>query len=126
MDSALRSRIIILAFLLMTEETKIKQDIKDYLRKRGVFFYHNLACLGSYKGIPDITAIFQGKVYQIEVKTPTGKLSSAQQDFRDKWQEQGGALIVGGLEQVVRVIEYDHPIKNFKKYKIIKVKLCDI
>lgn len=100
----------------MTPETKTKQDIKNYLRKRGVFFYHNLACLGSYKGIPDITAIYQGKVYQIEVKTPTGKLSSAQQDFRDKWQEQGGALIVGGLEQVVRVIEYDHPVKNYKKY----------
>ena len=92
----------------MTEETKIKQDIKEYLRKRGVFFYHNLACLGSYKGIPDITAIYKGKVYQIEVKTPTGKLSYVQQQFRDKWQEQGGALIIGGLEQVKRVIEYDH------------------
>ena len=99
-----------------TQETEEKILIKDYLRKRGAFFYHNLARLGSYKGIPDITAIFQGKVYQIEVKTPIGKLSSAQQDFRDKWQEQGGALIVGGFEQVVRVIEYDHPVKNYKKY----------
>ena len=109
----------------MTPETQIKQDIKDYLRKRGVFFYHNLACLGSYKGIPDIPAIYQGKVYQIEVKTPTGKLSSVQQDFRDKWQEQGGALIVGGLEQVVGVIEYDHPVKNYKKYNEKRKKACE-
>ena len=108
-----------------TQETEEKILIKNYLRKRGAFFYHNLACLGSYKGIPDITAIFQGKVYQIEVKTPTGKLSSAQQDFRDKWQEQGGALIVGGLEQVVRVIEYDHPKQRMKKYNEKRKKACE-
>jgi len=101
----------------MTEETKIKLDIKDYLRRRGAFFYHNLAGLGSYHGVPDITAIYQGKVYQIEVKTPAGKLSSVQQDFRDKWQEQGGALIVGGLDQVKKIIEYDVKKIGRKKLK---------
>ena len=93
------------------EEQKIVKEIKKYFANRTGFVYEN-----KDKNLPTLTAIFQGKVYQIEVKTPTGKLSSAQQDFRDKWQEQGGALIVGGFEQVVRVIEYDHPVKNYKKY----------
>ena len=93
------------------EEQKEMTEIKNYFQKRFGFAYENRD-----KKLPTLTAIYQGKVYQIEVKTPTGKLSSAQQDFRDKWQEQGGALIVGGLEQVVRVIEYDHPKQKMKKY----------
>jgi hypothetical protein len=102
------------------EERKIIAEIKKYFVKRIGFVYEN-----KDKKLPTLTAIFQGKVYQIEVKTPTGKLSSAQQDFRDKWQEQGGALIVGGLEQVVRVIEYDHPLRDSKKYNSKRKKVCE-
>lgn len=102
------------------EEQKIITEIKKYFSKRTGFAYEN-----KDKKLPTLTAIFQGKVYQIEVKTPTGKLSSAQQDFRDKWQEQGGALIVGGLEQVVRVIEYDHPKQRMKKYNEKRKKICE-
>lgn len=103
------------------EEQKEMTEIKNYFQKRFGFAYENRD-----KKLPTLTAIYQGKVYQIEVKTLTGKLSSVQQDFRDKWQEQGGALIVGGLEQVVRVIEYDHPKQKMKKYNEKRVKLCEI
>ena len=89
----------------MTEETQIKIGIKDYLKLRGVFVYHNLAGLGVYAGVPDLTAIWGGNVYQIEVKTEKGKQSPNQKQFQDDWEAQGGRYILGGLDEVMAVFE---------------------
>ncbi len=84
-----------------TPETYEKKAIKDYLNLIGAFVYHNLAGLGVYPGVPDLTAIYKGNVYQIEVKTDKGKQSSNQKTFQQRWEESGGTYILGGLNDVI-------------------------
>lgn len=88
----------------MTPETAEKNAIKDYLRMKGVFFYHNLAGLGVYPGIPDLTAIKNGSVYQIEVKAKTGRQSERQKEFKRDWEQMGGVYILGGIDEVMKYL----------------------
>lgn len=89
----------------MTPETCEKKAIKEYLNLKGVFFYHNLAGLGVYPGISDFTAIKNGVVYQIEVKAKKGKQSEVQRIFQKDWENQGGIYIVGGVDEVMKIIK---------------------
>lgn len=89
----------------MTQETAEKQAIKEYLRLKKVFFYHNLAGLGVYPGIPDLSAIKNGHVYQIEVKVKSGRMSEAQRLFKRTWEEYGGTYICGDLKEVMKIIK---------------------
>ena len=73
----------------MTQETAEKKAIKMYLNLKGYFVYHNLAGIGVFKGIPDLTAIKNGIVWQIEVKAKGGRQSEGQKEFEKQWQEQG-------------------------------------
>lgn len=86
----------------ITPETALKHTIRDYLRFRGWLIYHNLAGLGSYPGIPDMTAIKGGRVIQIEAKAPRGVQSDRQKDFEREWVERGGVYILARtLEEVM-------------------------
>ncbi len=90
----------------MTPENREKQAIKQYLRIKGLFFYHNLAGLGVYPGIPDITAIdLTGKIFQIEVKAKSGIQSDCQKKFQNMWEANGGTYILGGIDEVMKVIK---------------------
>jgi len=84
----------------MTPETQEKQAIKEYLKLKGVFFYHNLAGLGVFKGIADLTAIKDGKCYQIEVKVGRYNQSPNQIEFQKEWEAHGGIYILGDLDKV--------------------------
>jgi len=87
----------------ITPETSEKQAIKRYLAFKGIFFYHNLAGLGVYPGISDLTAIKDGKVYQIEIKAPNGRQSENQKMFQSLWEENGGNYIIGGIDEVMEI-----------------------
>jgi len=89
----------------MTLETQEKKAIKEYLKLKRVFFYHNLAGLGVYPGIADITAIKDGECYQIEVKIGKYKQSENQVEFQKEWEAQGGIYICGGLDEVMSLIK---------------------
>ena len=78
----------------MTPETSIKKAIRDYLRLTGWFVFHNLAGLGVYPGISDLTAIKDGRVVFIEVKTNRGQQSEKQLLFEDGIRTHGGEYIV--------------------------------
>ncbi len=78
----------------ITEETRIKREIKDWLRYSGFFMFPILQGLGAFKGIPDIIAIKYGKTLYIEVKTLKGRLSEHQKVFRDNILDHGGIYIV--------------------------------
>lgn len=84
-----------------TPETSEKLAIKDYLKRIGAFYYHNLAGFGTYIGVPDITAIHNGRVYQIEVKVGKNKQSAGQVAFQKDWVSRGGYYICGGLTEVM-------------------------
>ena len=85
----------------MTAETLEKKAIKEYLKLKGFFVYHNLAGLGCKRGLADLTAIKNGVVYQIEVKVGKGKQSDNQKEFQAEWEEAGGIYISGGIDQVI-------------------------
>jgi hypothetical protein len=94
------------------KEVEIQRTILDYLAYRKVFAWRNNSGATVIQtptarrfirfgavGSPDIIAIKDGKVYGLEVKTPTGKLSPNQETFRD------GMTKAGGIYQVVRSLE---------------------
>lgn len=88
----------------MTEETKLKQDIKKYLRLKGWFVYHNLAGIGVYPGIADFVTIKDGHVVQIEVKAPKGRQSENQINFANEWTGHGGSyIVVHNLDEVMKI-----------------------
>jgi len=89
-----------------TPENIEKAAIKDYLNYQGgCFYYPNTAGLGSKPGIPDITAIIDGQVFQIEVKAGRGKQSPKQKEFQVDWERAGGIYILGGLTEVINQIK---------------------
>jgi len=89
----------------ITEETRIKKEIKDYLKLYGWFVYHNLAGLGVYTGLSDLTAILGGLVVFIEVKTKKGKQSDNQIKFQKSIESHGGNYIVArGYEDIQEFI----------------------
>lgn len=66
----------------MTPETKLKQQVKDYLKLKGIDWFYNLQALGAYKGIPDISILKDGKTFYVEFKSEKGKLSEYQEKFK--------------------------------------------
>jgi len=89
----------------MTKETIIKRQIKDYLRLKGWFVFHNLAGLGVYPGISDFTAIRNGVVVFIEIKITHGKLSDNQRKFWRDIEANGGCYTI--LTSVENAIEFN-------------------
>lgn len=88
-----------------TPENYEKRAIKEYLALNGWFYYHNLAGLGVYPGVPDITAIKRGFVLQIEVKARHGKQSPNQREFENNWTEAGGAYFCGNFDDLIRYLK---------------------
>lgn len=78
----------------MTKETEIKRQIKDYMNLKGIFYWYNLQGLGAQKGIPDLFALHEGKLFAIEVKTEKGRLTESQEEFLERVEENGGIPIV--------------------------------
>lgn len=93
----------------MTHETAEKHAIKDFLKAKGWFVYHNLAGIGVFAGLPDLTSIKHGQVLQIEVKAEKGKQSDHQKRFQADWQQKGGLYFCGGVDELIAF---------FKKHKL--------
>jgi hypothetical protein len=87
-------------------ETHIKQQIRDYLNRRGIFNYHNLQSMGSYKGVPDRTMHLKGQVVYIEVKKPGGELSENQKTFQAQCLADGIEYwVVYSVEELIERVE---------------------
>ena len=85
----------------ITEETKIKHQVKDYLKLRGYFVFHNLQGLGSYPGIPDFIAVRDGITRYIEIKTKKGYQSENQKKFEHDIRTHGGYYyIIRSIEEL--------------------------
>lgn len=93
----------------LTPETSEKKSIRDWLRFKGWFVYHNLAGLGCYAGLADLTAIKGGVVVQVEVKAPVkkgkdkgkaGKQSFNQKTFQYEWEQLGGYYVCGDFDRI--------------------------
>ncbi len=69
-----------------------------------------LTGMGVVAGFPDLIVLTGGRVLFLEVKSPTGRLSPAQREFRDKVQAQDfGWALVRSVEDALGALA-DHGI----------------
>lgn len=87
-------------------ETDIMRQIREYLQWHGWYVIRNQQSLGSHPGLSDLTAIRAGRVLWIEVKTAKGKLSKAQEKFKQCIEMAGGEFVLArsieDIEQYLR------------------------
>ncbi len=87
------------------KESDIQRQIKEYLQWKGWFVFKIHQSLGSHKGIADLYAIKRGQGIWIEVKTPKGRLSEHQENFRHNLELHGGRYILArGIEDLADLI----------------------
>jgi len=86
------------------KEKDIQQQTRDYLRRHHWFVIRLQQSLGCHKGLPDLLAIRDGVVLFIEIKSPRGKLSRYQEQFKQDLESHGGRyLIVRDLADVMKL-----------------------
>jgi hypothetical protein len=105
----------------MTLESALKKTCKQYLSIKGWMTIHNLAGMGCYPGLADMTAIKEGRVLWIEYKSPggpvrqktipgvkakyqaRGKQSEYQKKFQADIEAHGGEyLLVYSVEDLIK------------------------
>jgi len=87
-------------------ETDLKRTLKDLLRYRGVFFYHNLQGVGCFKGLPDLCLHYKHKVHYLEVKLPKGKMSDNQIAFQEQCRRDKIPYhIIRSLEDLQEIVK---------------------
>jgi hypothetical protein len=104
----------------LTPETILKKQCNQYLRCRGWMVISNVAGIGSYPGLSDITAVKDGRVLWIEYKSPgvqdikertlpgmaqprhRGRQSDHQKQFEAQLKAHGGEyLLVRSLDDLM-------------------------
>ncbi len=84
-------------------EADVRCAVRDYLRLRGWFVYHNMGGPLSYKGLSDLTIVKGGRVVWVELKRPGGRQSSDQAEFQRDLEAAGGEyLLVTGVNDVMK------------------------
>jgi len=90
----------------MRKHGKLDQNqhvIVDALRRFG-YVVQSLASCG--QGVPDLLVAKLGRIYLIEVKTPKGKITPQQEDFRQQWP----VVIVRSVQDVAAFDAMRHPM----------------
>jgi hypothetical protein len=103
-------------------EDAIQRAVFDHIRVRGapgLFAFHPanggfrrpieakiLKGLGVRAGVPDVIAIYQGRVYAMEIKAPGGRATAAQLEAIAAMEKAGAYTCVAeGLDRVLAVLE---------------------
>jgi len=87
-------------------ETIIKNGVRNILRFERWYVINNFQGLGCYPGMSDLTAVKDGKVLFIEIKTETGKLSDNQLVFQKEIESRGGNyLVIRSVEQIIAYVK---------------------
>lgn len=90
-----------------TEETQLKKQVKEYLKKTGWFVFHIRQGKHCYKGVSDDIGIREGQVVFLEFKTDKGKQSAEQILFEYQVKEHGGKyVILRSLEDAIKLNEW--------------------
>ena len=100
-------------------ETQIKHQIKQYLDLRGIFNYHVLQGVGSYRGLPDRVMHYQGRVIYLEIKTPSGSLRADQAIFQGQCQADDiDYWVIRDVEELHKRIELMKDIPQQPRVRI--------
>lgn len=94
------------------KESDIREEILAFLKKKGIMVWKDRQYVGkptrgsqpTSVGVPDIMGVLNdGTFLGIEVKTPEGRISEAQQDFIDRAIERGAMCFVArSLDDVTK------------------------
>ena len=101
---------------MASEETELRELIREFLTKQQVFFWHNLQVglkrrYKPYPGLPDLEGVWRGKHFYVEVKGPRGTLSPAQAKFREDVHNHSE-----GKEAVIVAYEFEDFLKQWKQF----------
>jgi len=82
-------------------ERDVISAVRQWLRLKGYFVVRIQQGMGCHPGVSDLVAVRDGKVLWVETKRPGGKLSAAQEKFRENITQHGGTyLVVSDLRQL--------------------------
>ena len=91
-----------------TPEGKVKKQVRDYLRKKGIWFYQPVQNGMGQVGIPDFICCYKGQFIAIETKAP-GKIAHVtpnQQRVIDEIRAHGGlAVVVDSIDSLQVVLD---------------------
>lgn len=93
-----------------TPETKTKNKIKAWLKKRGVFYWAAVAGPRAINGVSDILALHNGTFYALEVKRPgcRHKATESQKIFIANIVKHGGiGVVIDDVEQLEEIFDAD-------------------
>ena len=101
---------------MASEETELRELIREFLTKQQVFFWHNLQVglkrrYKPYPGLPDLEGVWRGKHFYIEVKAPGKGLSPTQARFREDIYKHGQ-----GKEAVIVAHDLEAFLKQWQKF----------
>lgn len=89
-----------------TPEGKVKNKVKQILKKYGVWYYMPVAGPFSAHGIPDFVGCYNGKFFSVETKAP-GKIDNLTDNQRrviNEIREHGGIALV--IDDPAKLEEY--------------------
>ena len=78
----------------MTPEGKVKDCVRDVLRKFGVCYWMPRGTVFGKAGVSDFCCLYKGQFIAIETKAAGGKLSKLQKQFLLEIYKQGGIPLV--------------------------------
>ena len=78
----------------MTPEGKVKAEIKNILKKHGVWYFMPRGTVLGSAGIPDFICCIAGKFVAIEAKSATGRLSAMQYRQIELIRNQGNGIVM--------------------------------
>jgi len=91
--------------VLSKKESSIQRQLLQALASEGIFAFKVMSA--SVRGVADVCAMHQGKVYFIEVKTSKGRLTAHQEWFASKCRMNGVQYIVCRCkEDIDEIIKY--------------------
>lgn len=94
--------------MAMTPEGRVKEKVKQLLKKRGIYYYMPVSNGMGRVGAPDIIACADGLFLGIETKAPGKRKNTTPNQKRElQWIDDAGgiAIVVDDVQQVIEVLD---------------------
>jgi hypothetical protein len=109
----------------MTPEGRLKEKVKQLLKKRNAWFYMPVQNGMGKVGIPDFMGTYRGLFFAVETKAPNKKPTTEEQRWNkatpnqqmriEEIRDAGGvAIVADDISQVEQMLETLDAIANFR------------
>ena len=90
----------------MTPEAKVKKNVREFLRAKGVWYFQPVSNGMGRVGIPDFVCCFKGRFIGIETKAPGKRNATTENQKRvmEEITQHGGTCIV--VDDVVQLHDF--------------------